>query len=273
MKICYIKQPELIIPNNGLLAVSNKSSYWKNGEVLDIYLFEDTKHREQEIAEVYEHWLKNTSLTFRFITKQHESDIRISSVPNAGSWSYVGTNALFINKTKATMNLAWSGKEVTYHEAGHSLGFNHEHQNPTVTIKWDVQKVRQELMRPPNKWSIKQINQNVLNAINKNTVNYTSFDPDSVMLYFFPASWTLDGKGTKENPEPSKTDLKHIQELYPCPTKEKKEFNIYEFVQDFPGIERLTREQLIHIAVKMGHKNFMDLNKKNILDLIEKGLG
>jgi hypothetical protein len=48
-------------------------------------------------------------------------------------------------------------------------------------------------------------------------VNGTRFDPDSVMLYFFPASWTLNNVGTKENEELSVLDKEFIccAKMYP----------------------------------------------------------
>jgi len=268
IKICCLKRPQVIIPNNGLLAVSNKMSYWKNSEVLDIYLFPDCRHKQEEIELVYTNWLKNTSLKFNFVTSLNKSDIRIDYKPGHGSWSYVGTDALMIKKNEPTMNIGWDGLDVIYHEVGHSLGLLHEHQNPAVTIKWDKSKVIKELSGPPNRWNLSTINNNVLNAVNPSTVNYTSFDPHSVMLYFFPDHWTLDGKGTKENPRPSEQDLKHIQELYPAPANQLN--NLFEFIMQFPDLIKLNREQLIYMSDALGGpESHINMSKRDLIDYIK----
>ena len=48
-------------------------------------------------------------------------------------------------------------------------------------------------------------------------VNGTAFDPDSIMLYFFPSSWTLNGIGTKANETLSSLDKLFIagSKMYP----------------------------------------------------------
>jgi hypothetical protein len=48
-------------------------------------------------------------------------------------------------------------------------------------------------------------------------INGTAFDPDSIMLYFFPASWTLNGIATKANDVLSSMDKGFIAgaKMYP----------------------------------------------------------
>lgn len=46
----------------------------------------------------------------------------------------------------------------------------------------------------------------VLRKYSADQINGTRFDPDSIMLYFFPADWTLNGIGTKANEELSAVD-------------------------------------------------------------------
>ena len=41
-------------------------------------------------------------------------------------------------------------------------------------------------------------------------MNGTTFDPKSIMLYFFPASWTLNGVATEAN----EVLVRHRQELH-----------------------------------------------------------
>jgi hypothetical protein len=46
-------------------------------------------------------------------------------------------------------------------------------------------------------------------------VYFTDYDEDSVMLYFFPAKWDKNGKGTKANTRISQKDYEHALEMYP----------------------------------------------------------
>lgn len=269
MKVCYVKRPVLMVPNMGLLAVSSKRSYWMNGEKLQIYLLTDARFKETEIGDVYTHWLKDTSLSFEFVGDKEKSDIRINYNEGHGSWSYVGTDALLIsNKNSPTMNIGWPGKEVIYHEVGHSLGLLHEHQNPLVDINWDKDAVIEELTGPPNNWTVEMIYDNIFDAINPDSVNYTSFDPKSVMLYFFPDHWTIDGEGTEENPVPSEQDLLHIRTLYPKP-KPVIEIDPRKLASEFPNLNRLLRKQLIYMANAFGERDFSKSYKAELIRYIE----
>ena len=263
-KICVLKRPMIIVPNNGKRAVSQKGAYWKNGDTLDIYVYSAARRYLDDIRFAYEHWLRNTSLKVNFDVAKKDSDIRIDFKPGGGSWSYVGTDALMIRKTDPTMSLGWEGLDVIYHEVGHSLGLLHEHQNPDVGIKWNAKVVKKELSGPPNNWDLASINSNVLRAVNPSTVNYTSFDRDSVMLYFFPDSWTLDGKGTKENPEPSLIDLEHVRKLYPEPNELK------DYLTHLPNLAHLHKEHIIYTLERLGVEYDVRQTKKALLAILMK---
>jgi hypothetical protein len=49
----------------------------------------------------------------------------------------------------------------------------------------------------------------------KTQTNFTNFDPQSIMLYSFPRTWTLDGMAFPSNTKLSGTDMKYIKEQYP----------------------------------------------------------
>ena len=55
------------------------------------------------------------------------------------------------------------------------------------------------LAGPPNNWPEEVTRHNVLNKYKAEQVNGTKFDPDSIMLYFFPAEWTTNGVATTQN--------------------------------------------------------------------------
>jgi hypothetical protein len=100
------------------------------------------------------------------------------------------------------------------------MGMIHEHQNPRGTpIKWNVTKV-EEYMKDTQGWDIKQTQENVIDRYSIDTINGSDFDPDSVMLYFYPADLTLDNKGTHENNTLSLTDMIWLSKIYPGGSKD-----------------------------------------------------
>ena len=104
------------------------------------------------------------------------------------------------------MNFGWLDEAVVLHEFGHAIGLAHEHQNPEVGIQWNEPAVIRDLSGPPNSWDVDTIRHNVLNKYTHDQVNGTEFDPQSIMLYSFPADWTLNGFHTEPNTKLSSVD-------------------------------------------------------------------
>ena len=145
------------------------------------------------------------------------AEIRISFDPNDGAWSYVGTDCRSIPLNEATMNLGFMDGGTTAHEFGHAIGLAHEHQNPAGGIQWNEEVVIRELAKSPNFWDEATTRHNVLRKYTADQINGTGFDPDSIMLYFFPAEWTLNGIGTKANEVLSALDKEFVAgaKMYP----------------------------------------------------------
>lgn len=154
------------------------------------------------------------NLKFTFLPDNSKSAlVRIDFDPNRGSWSLVGTDCIN-NKDGATMNFGWFDVGTVLHEFGHLLGMIHEHQNPRGNkIKWNKNKVYQ-WAEDTQGWDKTETDNNILNAYNIDHINGSDFDPLSVMLYFFPSSLTLDGKGTNQNLRFSGIDVMWISEMY-----------------------------------------------------------
>jgi hypothetical protein len=154
------------------------------------------------------------NLKISFTDNISEANVRVSFDPNGGAWSLVGTDHLE-QKDGATMNLGWFDVPTTIHEFGHVLGMIHEHQNPSgKKIMWDENKVF-EWAAETQGWSQETTKENIINKYDKNSINGSSFDPLSIMLYFFPASLTTNNKGTKQNFRLSGEDVLWIHQIYP----------------------------------------------------------
>ena len=118
------------------------------------------------------------------------------------------------------MNLGFLDGGTAAHEFGHAIGLGHEHQNPQGGIEWNEDIVIRELGKPPNSWTPSQVKHNVLEKYRADQIRGTQFDPNSIMLYFFPGSWTKSGKGTKANEKLSDMDKAFIAsaQAYPRST-------------------------------------------------------
>ena len=139
--------------------------------------------------------------------------VRIDFDPNRGSWSLLGTDCIQ-SKEGPTMNFAWFDVGTVLHEFGHLLGMIHEHQNPRgEKIQWDSDKVY-KWAESTQGWDKSETDNNILNAYNIDHINGSDFDPLSIMLYFFPASLTTNGKGTKQNLRFSGIDVLWINKTY-----------------------------------------------------------
>ena len=115
------------------------------------------------------------------------------------------------------MNLGFLDGGTAGHEFGHAIGLAHEHQNPAGGIQWNEAVVIREAAKSPNFWDEATTRHNILCKYSADQINGTSFDPDSIMLYFFPASWTLNGIGTKANDVLSAMDKAFVggAKMYP----------------------------------------------------------
>src|SRR3546814_15719647 len=68
---------------------------------------------------------------------------------------------------------------------------------------------------PPNNWDQDTIDHNMYTKYDVSQINGSEFDSDSVMLYSFPASGTLDGFHPAPNDELSELDQAFARHAYP----------------------------------------------------------
>ncbi|MGK2915341.1 MAG: M12 family metallopeptidase [Porticoccaceae bacterium] len=199
-----------------LRAIAPIGKSWMNGTTLRVRFLGGTAAQQTVAREQANWWSQFANLKFDF-NNAAAAEIRISFDSNDGAWSYVGTDCRSIPANQATMNLGFLDGGTAAHEFGHAIGLAHEHQNPDGGIQWNEEVVLRELAGPPNSWDEATIHHNVLRKYSANQINGTKFDPESIMLYFFPASWTLNGVSTKANEVLSKIDKQFIAgaKMYP----------------------------------------------------------
>jgi hypothetical protein len=188
-----------------------------NGEVADHKWVQDV------VTRTYTADLMNLKL--QWVT-EGPAEIRITIGPG-GSWSLLGKQCLTVPQDKPTMNLGWLDKPATdkeqldggviKHEFGHCLGpWIHEHQNPKGSpIQWNVPVVVLSLRGPPNKWSDKEICENIFPKYSQDQLRSTDYDKDSIMQYFYPASWVESKQGTSVKQQLSLHDKQFLRHTYP----------------------------------------------------------
>jgi len=197
-------------------AISPIGKTWINGSTLRVRFMAGTPAEKAVAREQAGWWVQVANLKLNF-NDAPDAEIRITFDPGDGAWSYVGTDCRGIPTNEPTMNLGFLDGGTAAHEFGHAIGLAHEHQNPAGGIQWNEQLVITELAKSPNFWDEATARHNVLRKYSADQINGTGFDPDAIMLYFFPASWTLNGIGTKANEILSRIDKEFVAgaKMYP----------------------------------------------------------
>jgi len=208
---------QLTVRRAGVLrAITPVGKKWMNGAKLHVRFMGGTTAQQEIVKKEAVWWTQVANLTFEF-DNASAAEIRISFDESDGAWSYIGTDCQGIPLNAATMNLGFLDRGTTAHEFGHAIGLAHEHQNPAGGIQWNEAVVTREAAKSPNYWDEETTRNNILFKYSADQINGTAFDPDSIMLYFFPPEWTLNGMGTKANEVLSDLDRQFISgaKMYP----------------------------------------------------------
>jgi hypothetical protein len=198
---------------------------WDNGTTLRCRFLDGDATQRRNAQAKAEIWEQYANVNLQFVDSG-DAEIRISFSADPGSWSAIGTDALvetYFPKYQPTMNFGWlkadtaddEYERVVVHEFGHALGCIHEHQSPSAGLNWNKDEVYRVFEGPPNHWSKEDIDHNIFDHYKGTQTQFTSFDPDSIMLYAFPNNLFTDGKGTESNSHLSQTDETFIAQMYP----------------------------------------------------------
>ncbi len=169
----------------------------------------------------------NKTANVRFSLSNTSPDVRIARIENDpvndGYWSYVGTQIREIDDGEPTMNLeAFTMStpdsefhRVVRHEAGHTLGFEHEHMRRELVKMIDVPKAI-AFYKIDQGWSEQEVREQVLTPIEDRSLRGTLHaDPNSIMCYQIEGSITKSGKPIIGGLDIDKTDYDFIAKLYP----------------------------------------------------------
>lgn len=207
------------------------ASKWLNGSTITYAFYTSPakwvapEAQKNAVRAAFAEWKAlGIGLNFTEVASTATAQLRIAFDPNDGSWSYIGTDNLSIEKSKPTMNYGWDlttpyGHTTALHEIGHAIGFPHEHQNPKGGIVWDEPAVYASLAAPPNNWSHDTTFHNIIEKIVPDTVQGSNWDPNSVMHYEFEAGLILKPAKYRKGLTPkgglSARDKKWVRTFYP----------------------------------------------------------
>ncbi|WP_205964295.1 matrixin family metalloprotease [Ramlibacter agri] len=206
---------------------------WLNGTKLRYWFFPKPKAwagsdaDRNVVRQAFAAWKAlGIGLDFEEVQAREQADVRIAFLDGDGSWSYIGTDVLTKRDDPRTMNFGWSltedlaeGMDTALHEIGHTLGFPHEHQNPFAGIVWNEAAVYKTLGAPPNNWSKATTRHNIIDKLQADKVQGSSWDPNSVMHYPFEAGLIVEPKKYAKGLTPkgglSARDRKWARGFYP----------------------------------------------------------
>jgi hypothetical protein len=215
--------PSGVIPAPHMAIISSKA--WPTGSRLKCRFLEGSATQQAKVIHKAKLWEEHANICIDFVTTNDEQ-VRIAFLPDQGSWSAVGQDALDAASFPAdapTMNFGWleddtddtEYERVVVHEFGHALGCIHEHQSPTESLQWNVDAVYAQFSGPPNNWDKATIDSNILQKYSAQGINATIFDRFSIMLYQFPPELFVDHVGTPLNTRLSEKDKAFIAQVYP----------------------------------------------------------
>ena len=169
----------------------------------------------------------NKTANVQFVETRGTGQVRITRLDRpedmSGYWSYVGTEILGVKNNEPTLNLdsftmrtsESEFRRVVRHEAGHTLGFDHEHMRGALVRKIDRTKALR-FFDLTQGWTPEEIDEQVLTPLAAASIMGTrESDPTSIMCYQIPGAITKDGKPITGGRDINRTDFAFAASIYP----------------------------------------------------------
>jgi Astacin (Peptidase family M12A) len=199
------------------------TKYWQSGSVTLTVSFLDIDD-ETLRAKILQHmnaWSQSSNVAFSEVSSGGQ--VRIATTAGQGHYSYVGTDILSIADGQPTMNLDSFTLDtpdseyarVVRHEAGHTMGFVHEHMRQELVSLIDPQKAYDYFLQTQG-WTQTVVDQQVLTPIEESSLTGTEpADENSIMCYQLPGTITKDGNPILGGLDIDDIDYAFAAKLYP----------------------------------------------------------
>lgn len=259
-------------------SVFSKTKRWQVGQLITYSVnspnkeFRPNAEQKALLSQTIFFFQENANLKFGLVEDWESAIIRIEFNPRAGNWSYVGTDAIFADKSKPTMNLGDLEFGIYGHEWSHAIGFFHEHQNPEQGITWNKDWNYKYYAKRPNFWSKEMVDHNIHRRLAANTYMGTEYDPESWMHYPIKKESNKQGYEVGWNLTPSEKDIIGLQMAYPFAStgidKEVKSFfqTNFKTYRDWNAVHKW---KLVKIANYFGENTKAKGRKKDIISKLQ----
>lgn len=160
----------------------------------------------------------------QFLRTSEKADVRIT-LASEGYWSYLGTDIRTVPQEEPTLCLQGftldtpesEYRRVVRHEAGHTLGFPHEHMRAELVQRVDPGKAYAYFARYDG-WDRQTVDEQVLTSLEDRQLFFTSGpDTRSIMCYQLPGSVTRDGRPVLGGEDIDPADQTFANAIYPLP--------------------------------------------------------
>jgi hypothetical protein len=203
-------------------AVFKHTNFWAPGRTLRIAFLSGDQAFKDAVKAAASHWLPHMSVKFDFVEGE-QGEIRIASEPGV-YYSYIGTNALLVEEGP-TMALSPDLISPQFfaanvmHEFGHALGAEHEHLHPEANIPWNKQAVYAahdvDEDAEEGDYARRVVDERYFNLLDTSEVNYSPYDPLSIMHYAIRQAWTEGDFKIDLNLLLSEQDKAFMAKVYP----------------------------------------------------------
>lgn len=208
-------------------AVARHTKFWAPGRTLRIAFLNGGQAFKDGVKAAASNWLPHINLKFDFVEGE-EGDIRIRTDPST-YWSNIGTDALLTEDGPTMVIGDWMlhiplFNHYVMHEFGHALGAEHEHLHPEMTIPWNKKAVYAAHGVPEDasedNFQRREVDQRYFNLLDASEVNYSPYDPLSIMHYPILQQWTEGDFQIWHNFSLSEKDKAFMSKAYPYPESE-----------------------------------------------------
>lgn len=170
--------------------------YWNSGDTIPVAFIGGTEAEKKLVEAIVEDHYGKYDIHYKWNVTLPESHVRISFMPDAGSYSYPGTYSRDgRSKGAETMNFGWLDQGTILHEWAHMLYGNHEHQHGIDPICLIDSEVYKDLAGPPNNWDHSTIERNVIYKYSVKEADMSDKrDDNSILKYPLPCNWTCSSE-------------------------------------------------------------------------------